>query len=254
MSENIFTQGSNLAVNFDNIKQDLVNRGRSRLLSQFIRSELLVDLLDALSQECQELYDSQINVLEQRTLDKAEGVNLDIIGELVGADKTLYDASLLPWFAPDIEGREVDSAELWVVGAPVTGNLTAPDKVWRKLILAKIFKNHLLYGSHAEIRWFVKMMSNLKISFQNIGVCEVILVIPAGTSESQIRFLVSTIQNTSISYSFLLPIPAEVKLIRDRYLVSVQNDEGISISFAPDMESGIPDYARATIIATIGEI
>lgn len=253
MSENIFETTSSLQVSFERLKQNLVKRGQSRLLSQFWKSSLLIALLDSISQECQELYDAEIGIQEGRILENAKGVNLDVLGDIVGADKILYNYSLLPWFASDVPGRELDSADVWVTNAPTSSNVVADDNIWKRIILAKIFKNHMIGASPPEIRFFVKMLFNLKITLIPEEVCRVSLGVSSTTPKSVVRFLVSLIKNTSIDFSYLLPVPPECELNTDIYLILLQNEDGVFRSFAPDQEQGKSDYGMATLKIGIGE-
>lgn len=253
MSENIFETTSNLQVSFERLKQNLVKRGRSRLLSQFWKSELLIAFLDSVSAECQELYDAEIGIQEGRILANALGVNLDVLGDIVGADKVLYDYSLLPWFSPDVPGRETDSAQVWVTNGPTTSNVVADDYIWRRLILAKIFKNHMTGASSPEIRFFVKMLFDLKISLMLEDTCRVSLAVSSTTSASIVRFLTSLVKNISVDFSYLLPVPPECELDTETFWVMLQDEDGIFRSFAPDQEQGKPDYAFTTLKIAVGE-
>lgn len=253
MSENIFETTSSLQVSFERLKQNLVRRGSSRLLSQFWKSELLIALLESLSLECQELYDAQIGIQEGRILENAKGVNLDVLGDIVGADKILYNYALFPWFAPDVPGRELDSAEVWVTNAPTSSNVIADDSIWKRIILAKIFKNHMTGASSPEIRFFVKMLFDLKITLIPEGTCRVSLGVSSLTSKSVVRFLTSIIKNISVDSSYLLPVPPECELNTETYWLLLQNENGVFNSFAPDQEQGKPDYGVATLKIAIGE-
>lgn len=251
MANNIFDETISREVSFAQLEQNLVNRGQSRLLSQFQDSELLKSLLKCVSEECQELYNAQIDMLKKRTLTEATGVNLDVIGKLVGADRVLYDYSVIPWFAPDIAGREVDSAFIWEKGASSTGSVTADEELWRNIIFAKIFKNHIVCASTPEIRYFVKIMLDLKVSLSKLGMQELCLVVPVTTPETTIRFLLSTYRNNAIRFSYLLPMPPDVKLNRKYCWLAIQAEDGSFNSFCTDSYGGRPDYAKWTMKSII---
>jgi len=253
MGQNIFSQDSNLEVDFSRLKQNLVNRAQSRFLTQFWQSSLLVDLLGCISNEVQELYDAEIGIQEGRTLDKAEGVSLDVLGDIVGATKTLYNYQILPWLAPDRLGREVDATGVWVTNAPTTGNKEAPDNVWRQIILSKIFKNHMVCASAPEIRAFVKMIGDLKISLIVTGTQSVQLVVPSSASLPLIRFLMSVIKDVTVNSVYQLPLPPEVELAENIVLVAIQDSTGTFCSFAADQGLGKVDLGRSTLTVNIGE-
>jgi hypothetical protein len=63
---------------------DHVGRAADTTLSQFHGSPKLQGLLEAMSAEVQRLEDLKFSMLTDRLLDAAEGVNLDVIGRIVG--------------------------------------------------------------------------------------------------------------------------------------------------------------------------
>lgn len=254
MATNIFEDTNNLDVDFSSLEQDIVARGRSRFLFQFMTSGLLNELLDCISEECDELYQAELQTQIQRTLSKAQGVNLDVLGDLVGAEKILYDYAVLTWMTPDAVNLQVDQVPVWTTNAPLTGNLEPNDEVWKQMILAKIFKNHMSFASLPEIRFFIKAMTGLKISLIKTGVEEVCLAAPANTDRAALRFLTASVKNVTLDFAYVLPVPPDVKLNREVVLILNQDENGVFRSFAPDQEPGKADYGMATIIANIGGI
>ena len=82
---------------------------RQRLLEQFKSSENLIALIDALIEGQGELETVLDQLLTQRGIDSAIGVQLDIIGEIVGQPRTILDTTGLKFFgyagaAGDIDG------------------------------------------------------------------------------------------------------------------------------------------------------
>lgn len=78
------TVPSSYNVDFSSAREDLQTRAVSRLLSQFHRSPVLLQLLWAYMSEVQALSTAIWDLMEFRTLAKAQGKTLDAIGKIVG--------------------------------------------------------------------------------------------------------------------------------------------------------------------------
>lgn len=90
------------------------------------------------------------DLMQKRTLDEAEGVQLDIIGDIVGQPRTLYSVASIPYFGFDTSiGAETygdlnapNVGGVWYsLGQPLTGNVLLDDNTYRMFIKAKIKKN-----------------------------------------------------------------------------------------------------------------
>lgn len=207
-------------------------------------------LMNAIGEEFNELYDAILKMLFLRTLNEATGENLDIIGELVGAERTLYDYSTNPWFMTDNEAKQwnPDVTPAWVTGAKLSGDATADDEQYRRIILAKVFKNHTFYASIPEIRTFVKVLLNRKISFMKTGELDATVVVPIGIPVGLVHYLISKTRNILVDDSYNLPVPPTVRLSDEVMYLAIIDEEGDACSFAPDQEAGRVDYGRATVM------
>jgi len=77
---------------------DVVPLALSRLGVQFSEAENLKNYISALLEEGQNLEDVFQNVLTYRNLSEASGVQLDILGELVGQSRNVIDGAFIPYF------------------------------------------------------------------------------------------------------------------------------------------------------------
>jgi hypothetical protein len=77
---------------------DHEERAESRLATQYRESANLIGYLKALLSEANALEQEIFDVVNTRTIDNAEGAVLDIIGDLVGQDRDIIDASDLIYF------------------------------------------------------------------------------------------------------------------------------------------------------------
>lgn len=130
--------------------KDYLEEARGRVTEQFIGAPVFDKYLQLLIDDSLELQSVLKDLLEKRGLDTATGVNLDIIGNIVGQPRVLIDADLLTFFGfqgewhSDSYGTIHDTSvgSVWWDGkATMTGNITLNDDLYRLLIKAKIAKN-----------------------------------------------------------------------------------------------------------------
>jgi len=107
---------------------DHIQRSLDNMLSQFDDSPKLRELVSILVSQAQDLEDTTIEVLDERLLDVAEGVQLDAIGKLVGRDRIAgeSDDDYRTFIRVEIEANRADG-RIYVIcsvgsklaGAPV---------------------------------------------------------------------------------------------------------------------------------------
>ena len=125
--------------------------GRSRIATQYTESQRFLAYVRALLDSSAELEAVLQKVAVQSDIDIAEGVNLDVIGEIVGVSRILPDSIAVRFFgfegqpgcdvfgeegALGIGSRFRDELE------PETATSVLADPEYRLLIRAKIVKNH----------------------------------------------------------------------------------------------------------------
>lgn len=79
-------------------KIDHIERGIGRLATQFKSSENLINYIKSLLSEANTLEQVFCDLLDKRWLDTAEGVQLDIIGAIVGQGREFIDAEIFAYF------------------------------------------------------------------------------------------------------------------------------------------------------------
>lgn len=124
--------------------------GLSRLITQYRESQNLIEYLKILLSEENTLEGVFRDILDKRWIDTAEGVNLDIIGAIVGQTRELIDAETFIYFGfagnpasqsfgtvsdPSIGGRFIR------IGEVTEGIRLLSDEEYRIFIRAKISAN-----------------------------------------------------------------------------------------------------------------
>jgi len=244
---------TNLEIDFSQYKVEQLSRSRSRMLWEFGNSPVLDQLVQAISFEIQDLHDANFDTIEQRSLAKAAGVQLDTIGRIVGQERVLFNAAIKVWFGTDANNAEIanpDSlfANAFVEGADLTGDLVADDTQYRALIIAKIFKNHVQGGSLPAVVYFIQLLLGIHVSFQKLGNLDLRLMVPAGTPGNVIETILQFVAEERGSESrYLIPLPTGDRVTEVAYIPFNET----FAPFGPDRESGRPDFAKAAIVTII---
>lgn len=225
-----------MADEFDIYRQDLQALACERTLEVFRRSTVIRGIQTAQVREAQELHDALIDSLPARTLDLAVGANLDVLGRIVGLfPRPLQDAGAITYFSTDLPLAAPDWAPVYVIGAPLAGQVQIGDPDYRIAIRAKIAKNHTKYGSAPEIQYFANLAYGVTLSVKNIGLGDLEVVFSASTPPDIIAAAISSFSDDTADYQFNLPLPTTSRIKR----VSFRYPD----AFAPDLNNGAPDVA-----------
>jgi len=141
----------------------------SRLATQFSESVNLIAYIKALLVEADTLEQVFQDLLEKRWIDTAEGVNLDIIGAIVGQSRILIDASVLSYFGfsgaagADSFGTLADTsigARFKSINESTVGNRRLTDVEYRAFIKSRIIKNSII-PTIQEVTSFFRFLFNV---------------------------------------------------------------------------------------------
>lgn len=133
--------------------------GRSRIATQYTESQKFLAYIRVLLESSAELEAVLQKVAEQTDIDLAAGVNLDVIGEIVGVSRIIPDSIAVKFFGFEGQpGGDVFGEEGALgIGSrfrdelePETATSVLADPEYRLLIRAKIVKNHA-HGTNEDI-------------------------------------------------------------------------------------------------------
>ena len=268
----------NLDVSFAELAQDLAKRGKSRYLEQFLNSPVLQQIVDAISFETQTAYDAGLNVLKGRTLGTgedgyAEGVQLDKIGYLIGQARVVANSKPIDFFTPFIDGLgddkfATDVAQVWVKNGRLFEEEQLLDDMYYRLILAKIFKNHIRGASLPDVRLagsyiYGYLVTLVKTGLQHyqIGFLSTSNVDgEPSVDESSLNamYLVRVAWNdTRVDDYYALPVPPTVLIDTDNIFIFPKADGTGEVpdAFIPDIDpAGKTDFSKVAIKVNIGGI
>lgn len=130
---------------------DYLEQARSRVTSQLEDKDIFDRYLQLLISEQTDLFQVFKDLLEKRSIDTAEGEQLDVIGRIVGQPRELIDTDLLSYFAFDGYPEAQSYGDLnnsavggfyYSLGTPLAGNTLLNDEQYRLFIRAKVIKNN----------------------------------------------------------------------------------------------------------------
>lgn len=125
--------------------------GRSRVATQYTESQRFLAYIRALLESSVEMEAVLQKVAEQSDIDLAEGVNLDVIGEIVGVSRFIPQSIAIQFFGFEgqpgaavfgEEGQNGIGARFRDEAEPETDTSVLADPEYRLLIRSKIVKNH----------------------------------------------------------------------------------------------------------------
>lgn len=138
-----------MAINEFEVK-DYLEEARSRYTEQF-KDKIVFDKYVQLWLSTKlELQLTLKDLMQKRSIETAEGVQLDIIGEIVGQPRELLDASLISFFAFQgvlaaegfgDTGNPSVGGNFYNFGDVTSGNILLNDEQYRLFIKAKIIRN-----------------------------------------------------------------------------------------------------------------
>lgn len=199
--------------------RDLLKLGYDDQLDVFRNSPVIVGMLAAIIRESQGLYDAITACLWARTIDGAEGYQLDCIGRIVGAwPRPTQDGALIDYFTPDVSNLGPDWAGAYVTGAPLAGQIPIGDGPYRTAIRARIARNQVKYGSAPELQYFALLLFGVSISVRNLGNGDIELIVPTSIPPSVVAQLTATRTDLTADTQYVLPIPATGRITTVTYI------------------------------------
>lgn len=119
-----------------------------------------------------EIQEALKQVMQLRSIDTAEGEQLDVIGRIVGQERELIDAEMLEYFGFDGYPESQSYGDLentstggfyYSLGTPLTGSVLLNDEQYRLFIKAKILKN-TTFATPEDFLGFVKFVFGTEIN------------------------------------------------------------------------------------------
>jgi len=154
-----------------------------------------LELLCGPAEELQEVFRQ---LIQDRSIDTAYGVQLDIIGDIVGQPRELLNADLIPYFGfvgyPEAKGYgSVNNPSIggfyWDITQPLAGNILLNDEQYRIFIRAKILKN-ITRATPEDVISFIKFVFDVnKVQITLDGGAEALIMVSDDISQFELVLL-----------------------------------------------------------------
>jgi len=151
--------------------KDYLAQARDMVTFAFEESPVFDKYLQLLTQPSLEIQEVLRQLMQERSIDTAVGAQLDIIGRIVGQDRTLIDSDLIPFFGYEGNPASNSYGDLsvgssggyyWDYNKPLSGNVTLSDEQYRLFIKAKILKN-ITRSTPDEVIEFIKFVFGAEV-------------------------------------------------------------------------------------------
>lgn len=211
---------------------DLNTRAYTRVLSQFRRSQVLIQILMTINAQVQELSTAIAQVISGFEPGNAVGVQQDVLGRIVGLRRNSGYAQ--PTILLENEAGVIVCTEAGVDVQLDTGltlkEYTLSDYDYTRALAGKVFRNFCKYGSINEIQDFFLITFNLVMIPVNVGPMTVIAMVPQGTDPSLVQVLQQSKPTNVAELAFYAPYPAtlEIRALQFQAVLTEDNQQLIT--------------------------
>lgn len=164
------------------VNEEFLNVARSRVTEQFKNKRVYDKYLQLLLSGKTELQDVVRDTMQLRSIDTAVGVQLDVIGEIVGRPRGLVTSDIFFYFGFEgaAQGESFGSTTDPTVGgqwysldAPVGVSRPPSDDEYRLILKAKIIKNRTLARPEDVIAAYKFLFGASQVTIEELGPAEV---------------------------------------------------------------------------------
>lgn len=202
-------------ISMESYALDFQTRAKARLLAQFQGKPVMAQVLDAFSAEAQECYDATVEMMRQRTLAVATGINLEAIGRIVGQGKELTFDDTEFFFRPDNNDLGADKGVAYVTGASEGESIPPNDSQYLAQVVSRILKNANRFSSIPELQEAIKRAFGVNVSFvmdDEEPMCVAQVVCQYGTPVEVLNYLQQMRSDGRADLQPMVPYPATLKI------------------------------------------
>jgi len=168
-----------------------VEQAENLLIEQYKSSPNLKSFVQSHSIELQGVEDENLNLLNKRGIDSAEGVNLDVIGKIVVLERPFTDPDpefIFTFDNPSEVGLGYTNVQKslqggYFIGLDPIDNQRYPDSIYRYTLKAKVIYN-TTNASLADMHKYAKFVFDAEaLIFERPGVIDINISRPIGKQE-----------------------------------------------------------------------
>ncbi len=191
----------------DIIKIDHIQQGIGRLIHQWQDKPRVVGLLTSWLENVQQVEEVFDQLLTERSIDTAVGVQLDIIGELVGQKRLVTNGTYLRYFgfkgAPTAAG--FNKEPFGIVGQPLLTTRRLDDMEYRLFLKAKAASNGSSGTAEAVVTFFKLLYGqSTTVLVRDSGIAQADIIVGHTFTPEDLLVILADSENN------LIPRPAGV--------------------------------------------
>ena len=199
-------------------EDDFLSNSREKYTMAFQDKVVFDKIIQLITLEVEEIQNTFKDLMQLRTLEEAEGKQLDIIGDIVGQPRVLMDVDFLEFFGMEGNPRSNEMGDLFSneggmffdLNNRMQGSVTLDDETYRIMIRAKIAKN-ITHATPEDLMWYINYVFGTDSSFASESQAVVIMLISENLSPQQVMLL--SYVNRSGDYDVtLFPKPLGVRI------------------------------------------
>lgn len=201
-----------LTIDFSSLRFNLKEISETRLLSQNINGRLLKLFMGIITSEIQELLDAIVDLMEYRTIQKAQGPQLDALGRIVGQTRLAYNYDEDYWFSPDKADVQPDIGHWWSNPAQQANIEPMDDDTYRQWIWLKVLENHNKFSAKEEVENIIAEGINEEVGIARSGNMVGKIYCNDGISLTNYNLLDYHKDNLQVENQFVFPYSATTSI------------------------------------------
>jgi hypothetical protein len=201
-----------LTIDFSSLRFNLKEISKTRLLSQNINGRLLKLFMGIITSEIQELLDAIVDLMEYRTIQKAQGPQLDALGRIVGQIRLAYNYDEDYWFSPDKTDVQPDVGHWWSNPAEQANIEPMDDDTYRQWIWLKVLENHNKFSAKEEVENIIAEGINEEVGIARTGNMVGKIYCKDGISLTNYNLLSYHKDNLQVENQFVFPYSATTSI------------------------------------------
>lgn len=201
-----------LTIDFSSLRFNLKEISETRLLSQNINGRLLKLFMGIITSEIQELLDAIVDLMEYRTIQEAQGPQLDALGRIVGQKRLSYNYDENYWFSPDKTDVQPDIGHWWSYPAEQAIIESMDDDTYRQWIWLKVLENHNKFSAKEEVENIIAEGINEEVGIVRTGSMVGKIYCKDGISLTNYNLLDYHKNNLQVDNQFVFPYSATTSI------------------------------------------
>ena len=198
------------------LEKDYLKEARDKYTMAFEDKPVFDKYIQLITLEVSEIQEVIKDLLQKRTLEEATGVQLDVVGEIVGQPRVLLDVDFLEFFGMEGNPRSHSMGDLtstrggifFDLNERMQGSVRLDDDTYRIMIRAKIAKNSTR-ATPEDMMWYLNYVFGTNASFASEGNANFIALISENLTPQQVMLL-SYVNRTGRYNVTLFPKPLGV--------------------------------------------